>query len=303
MEVMFDYLNWERNAMSKSIKCPCCGGIVGSSSYGLFCENKCGLYFGRALGTPLSINDSEKLLNGEEIIIQALNKSTGRAFSLSIKWDGTYDAVGSARYLHYSTRYPSDEEVRAYQESQNAVSTIPLKSSTDKVVDEPYSYRFVNELVEVTDDYKIIGGIFDDLTVEAAIAYCRQHDEIWFSHNHENHIRCVIYEAINKTYDKIAGKLSKDKVLGLMTTFPSTLNDLISEITKISGFHEINISSDKSWDFLEKKILLYLKNICFRSHLGADQQRQRKQEIGEISMNFTEFLKEEAIKERGWFYA
>ena len=256
--------------MKKPLKCPCCGGMVESSSYGLYCKNECGLYLGRALGTPLSINETEKLLSGDEIITQVKNKSAERYFHLAIKWDGTYDTIGSAKYLHYATRYPSEDEISTYKAAQNAVSTIPPKPQKEEVIDVPYSYRFVDALVEVTDDYKIIGGIFDGLTVAAAIAYCRQRDDVWYSHNHENHIRCVIYQAINKAYDKLSEPTIRDKVLALLDVFEDALIDFISEVVKASEAKSLDGTSEQAWSFVEHEMIFYLKNSCYRS--GIEQQ-------------------------------
>ena len=271
--------------MRKSLKCPCCGGMVESSSYGLYCKNKCGLYLGRALGTPLSADDVEKLLNGDEIIIQVQNKSTGKYFHLAIKWDCTYDAVGSAKYLHYATRYPYDDEVSAFKAAQSAVSAIP-PTPQKEITNVPYSYRFVDALVEVTDDYQIIGGIFDGLTVVAAIAYCRQLDNICFSQSIENHIRCVIYQAINKAYDKLGEPTIRDKVLALLDVFEDALIDFISEVVKASEAKSLDGTSEQAWSFVEHEMVFYLKNSCYRS--GIEQQD--KLEV--LSMKIIEFIEQ-----------
>ena len=285
-------MSQERNEMPGLIKCPYCGGIMGVSSYGLFCKNKCGLYLGRAFSTPLTIEDTMNLLSGKEIIIQALSKSTGRSFYLAITWDGTYDTIKDAKYLHYSTRYPSSDEIKAYQTAKDSVPIIPPKPDTEVAVEKPYSFRFVDELVEVTDNYQIEGGMFDSMTVEQAITYCSQCDDIWFSHNFENHIRCVIYQAINNVYKGLCEPTIKDKVLALLEVFGNTLSDFIAEAIKISEATSFNATAEQAWIFVEHEMIFYLKNLCYRSQVGKLQQLQRNKELGEIAKHITIFLKE-----------
>lgn len=290
--------------MSGLIKCPYCGGIMSISSYGLFCKNKCGLYLGRAFGTPLTIEDTMNLLSGKEIIIQVLSKSTGRSFYLAITWDGTYDTVRDAKYLHYSTRYPSSDEIEAYQAAKNSVPIIPPKPDKEVTVEKPYSFRFVDELVEVTDNYQIEGGMFDSMTVEQAITYCRHCDDIWFSHNFENHIRCVIYQAIDNVYEGLCEPTIKDKVLALLEVFGTALSDFIAEAAKISEAASFNATSEQAWIFVEHEMVFYLKNLCYKSHVGKFQQLQRKKEVIEIIMKIKKFMNPflKSYIERGCYY-
>lgn len=57
--------------------CPSCGGAVLRGKYGPYCENRCGMRFGWAMGAKLTEAQVKKLLEGKKIFVKGLKGKKG----------------------------------------------------------------------------------------------------------------------------------------------------------------------------------------------------------------------------------
>ncbi len=58
-------------------KCPKCGGDVVKGKYGAYCQNKCGMNVGRAMGVLLSDNQVKSMLDGKKTLVKGLKGKNG----------------------------------------------------------------------------------------------------------------------------------------------------------------------------------------------------------------------------------
>ena len=73
--------------------CPNCGGQVVKGKFGAYCENKCGMIVGRAMGVALSDAQIKDLLGGKKILLKGLKSKTGKEYDAYIIPNGTEDYV------------------------------------------------------------------------------------------------------------------------------------------------------------------------------------------------------------------
>lgn len=62
-------------------KCPKCGAVVKSGSYGAYCSEKCGMTVSRVRGKTLTDKQVMALLKGQKVYITGLKKKDGRDYS------------------------------------------------------------------------------------------------------------------------------------------------------------------------------------------------------------------------------
>lgn len=60
--------------------CPFCGGDVLVGKYGIYCEKKCGMHFGRVMGKELTVNQWKNLLEGKRVLIKGLRSKKGTEY-------------------------------------------------------------------------------------------------------------------------------------------------------------------------------------------------------------------------------
>ena len=70
-------------------KCPKCGGDVVKGKYGPYCGNRCGMFFGRALGVKLDETQIQGLLDGKQILVKDIRSKTGSTYDALLKPNGT----------------------------------------------------------------------------------------------------------------------------------------------------------------------------------------------------------------------
>ena len=73
--------------------CPNCGGQVVKGKFGAYCENKCGMIVGRAMGVALSDAQIKDLLGGKKILLKGLKSKTGKEYDAYIIPNGTEEYV------------------------------------------------------------------------------------------------------------------------------------------------------------------------------------------------------------------
>ena len=105
-------------------KCPHCGDDVIGGKYGAYCAKKCGFTAGKAFGRDLTENEVERMLAGEEVLLEGLiSKKSGeeREYSMFVKADGieSYDFTKkdgkqtTGYRLKFKTRFPESETKEA----------------------------------------------------------------------------------------------------------------------------------------------------------------------------------------------
>ncbi len=157
--------------------------------------------------------------------------------------------------------------------------------------EESLCFKFVGEEVVVSDDFKISGGMFDGFYVEEAILICRKKSSVCFSHCLENHIRCVVYLAIQKLYDSLKNPTPFIKAEALIQTFSPVMTDLIDAMTKENiDLVLIDNSNDIAWTLIGQKIVFFLKNYCYKSRFDSADRYLRSKEITELVEKLAELL-------------
>ena len=61
-------------------KCPSCGADVVVGKYGAYCEGKCGMSVGKAMGVQLNNSQVKKLLEGKKILLKGLKSKSGKNY-------------------------------------------------------------------------------------------------------------------------------------------------------------------------------------------------------------------------------
>ena len=69
-------------------KCPKCGGDVVVGKFGAYCNEKCGMSLGYAMGKKLDDEQVKKLLNGEKILMKGLKSKKGGTYDAYLKPEG-----------------------------------------------------------------------------------------------------------------------------------------------------------------------------------------------------------------------
>lgn len=72
-------------------KCPNCSGNIVKGKYGAYCESKCGMNVGRAMGAALSDADVKSLLLGRRTLIKNLKNKAGKTYDAYLKPVGIED--------------------------------------------------------------------------------------------------------------------------------------------------------------------------------------------------------------------
>lgn len=72
-------------------KCPNCGGDIIKGRYGAYCESKCGMNVGRAMGAALSDANIKSLLQGKRTLVKNLKSKTGKTYDAYLKPVGIED--------------------------------------------------------------------------------------------------------------------------------------------------------------------------------------------------------------------
>lgn len=72
-------------------KCPNCGGDIIKGKYGAYCESKCGMNVGRAMGAALSDANIKSLLQGKTTLVKNLKSKTGKTYDAYLKPVGIED--------------------------------------------------------------------------------------------------------------------------------------------------------------------------------------------------------------------
>ncbi len=105
--------------MAELGKCPKCGGSIVDGKFGAYCQNKCGMFVGKAFGKELSDEEVTSLINGEKILLKGLvSKKSGNTYDMYIKPAGveefTYKKSDgtevSATRWKFETSFPEDKE-------------------------------------------------------------------------------------------------------------------------------------------------------------------------------------------------
>ena len=151
-----------------------------------------------------------------------------------------------------------------------------------KAEEQSLCFKFVDEEVCVSDDFSVSGGMFDSLRVENAVFACRKKSSVCFSHNLENHIRCVVYLAIQKVDESLENSSPYERTAALFKTFAPVMTSVIDELAKKIDLSLIEKSNDAAWILVEEKIIFFLKNYCYKSYFDAADRYLRKKEITEL---------------------
>lgn len=72
-------------------KCPNCGGDIIKGKYGAYCESKCGMNVGRAMGAALSDANIKSLLQGKRTLVKNLKSKAGKTYDAYLKPVGIED--------------------------------------------------------------------------------------------------------------------------------------------------------------------------------------------------------------------
>lgn len=72
-------------------KCPNCGSDIIKGKYGAYCQSKCGMNVGRAMGAALSDADIKSLLQGKRIFVKNLKNKAGKTYDAYLKPVGIED--------------------------------------------------------------------------------------------------------------------------------------------------------------------------------------------------------------------
>ena len=151
-------------------------------------------------------------------------------------------------------------------------------------------FKFVDEEVCISDSFSVSGGMFDGFKVEDAVFACRKKSSVCFSHNLENHIRCIVYLAIQKVYDSLENPTAYEKTTALFNAFSPVMTSVIDELAKKIDLSLIEKSNDAAWTLVEQKIIFFLKNYCYKSYFDAADRYLRKKEIEELVEKLKEQL-------------
>ncbi len=70
-------------------KCPKCGGDIFKGKYGLYCKDKCGMFFGKVRGVALTEAQFKSLIDGKKILLKGLkSKEKGTVYDAYFVPDG-----------------------------------------------------------------------------------------------------------------------------------------------------------------------------------------------------------------------
>ena len=129
--------------MAELGKCPKCGGNIVDGKYGAYCQNKCGMFIGKAFGKELSGEEVTSLLNGEKVLLKGLvSKKSGKTYDMYIKVVGIEDYTyqksdgteASGTRWKYETSFPDDKD------SAGSSDGTEEGSSEDLVIGDPLPF-------------------------------------------------------------------------------------------------------------------------------------------------------------------
>ena len=105
--------------MAELGKCPKCGGDIVDGKYGAYCQNKCGMFVGKAFGKQLSSDEVQILLGGDKVLLKGLvSKKSGKKYDMYIKPNGIEDFTyqksdgteGAGTRWKFETSFPKNGE-------------------------------------------------------------------------------------------------------------------------------------------------------------------------------------------------
>ena len=66
-------------------ECPSCHGAVVVGKFGPYCQDKCGITFGKVFGKTLSDKEWEKILRGEKVHVKGFVSKKGTKYNATLK--------------------------------------------------------------------------------------------------------------------------------------------------------------------------------------------------------------------------